>query len=83
MGLLTRETRSANVVAEAPSEILQLDFQALERIRTRFPYTGGKLFRNLARLLSDRVRRVTEELIGENGEPMAAALNLPGLRDAR
>jgi CRP-like cAMP-binding protein len=77
MGLLTRETRSANVVAETPSEILRLDFQALERIRTRFPYTGAKLFRNLARLLSDRLRRATADLVAEG-------VAVPsGLRDAR
>ena len=63
MGLLTREARSANVVAEAPSEILELDYPALERIRMRFPYTGAKLFRNLARMLSDRLRRATEDLV--------------------
>ncbi len=81
MGLLTRETRSANVVAEAPSEILQLDFAALERIRMRFPYTGAKLFRNLARMLSDRLRHATAELIAEGREPIVVSVP-PGLRDA-
>lgn len=64
MALLTRETRSANVVADAPSEMLALDFQALERIRMRFPYTGAKVFRNLAHMLSDRLRRATADLVG-------------------
>ena len=49
-------TRSASVVAEAPTEVLALDFRALERIRRRFPYTGSKIFRNLARNLADRLR---------------------------
>lgn len=48
--------RSASVVAEAPTEVLALDFRALERIRRRFPYTGSKIFRNLARNLADRLR---------------------------
>jgi hypothetical protein len=51
--------RSASVVAEAPTEVLALDFRALERIRRRFPYTGSKLFRNLARNLADRLREGT------------------------
>ena len=72
MGLLTREARSANVVAEAPSEILELDYPALERIRMRFPYTGAKLFRNLARMLSDRLRRATENLVADRHEPTGA-----------
>jgi uncharacterized protein len=48
--------RTASVVAEASTEVLALDFRALERIRRRFPYTGSKIFRNLARNLADRLR---------------------------
>jgi hydrophobe/amphiphile efflux-3 (HAE3) family protein len=81
MGLLTHETRSANVVAEAPSELLELDLPALERIRMRFPYTGAKLFRNLAGMLSDRLRRVTEELVADHPEPIGAAAVPPARRD--
>lgn len=75
MALLTRQVRSANVVAEGPSEILRLDYQALERIRLRFPYTGAKLFRNLARMLSDRLRRVTADLT-----VATSATPAPGMR---
>jgi hydrophobe/amphiphile efflux-3 (HAE3) family protein len=73
MALLTHETRSANVVAEMPSEILVLDFQALERIRMRFPYTGAKVFRNLAHMLSDRLRHVTADLVGSGRHAIAGA----------
>ena len=79
MALLTRETRSANVVVEAPSEILALDYQALERIRMRFPYTGAKVFRNLAHMLSDRLRRATEDLVGSAHEHAVSA-GLPAAR---
>ena len=48
--------RSASVVAEVPTEVLAFDFRGLERIRRRFPYTGAKIFRNLARNLADRLR---------------------------
>ena len=81
MGLLTQETRSANVVAEVPSEVLRLDFQALERIRRRFPYTGAKLFRNLARLLSDRLRHATADLVAE-GRGAMVVVAPPRLGDA-
>ena len=76
MALLTHETRSANVVAETPSEILALDYQALERIRMRFPYTGAKVFRNLAHMLSDRLRRATGDLVG-GARVRAVAPGLP------
>ena len=76
MALLTDETRSANVVAEVPSEMLALDFQALERIRMRFPYTGAKVFRNLAHMLSDRLRHVTADLVG-GGRHAIAGASLP------
>jgi hypothetical protein len=66
MALVSREVRSASVVAEMPSEVLRLDFEALERIRKRFPYTSAKLFRNLARVLSERLREATTALMSES-----------------
>jgi len=65
MALVSREVRSANVVAEEDSVVLRLDFAAFERIRRRFPYTGAKLFRNLARVLAERLRRLTETVVGD------------------
>jgi hypothetical protein len=65
MALVTREVRSASVVAATDAEVLRLDFAALERIRRRFPYTGAKLFRNLARVLADRLRRTTGALVAD------------------
>ena len=55
--------RTANVVADTPTEVLALDFQALERLRRRFPYTGTKLFRNLARILSERLAQTNAALM--------------------
>jgi CRP-like cAMP-binding protein len=52
-------------VAATDAEVLRLDFAALERIRRRFPYTGAKLFRNLARVLADRLRRTTGVLVAD------------------
>jgi predicted RND superfamily exporter protein len=69
VALVSRETRSAYVVAVEDTEILRLDFAALERIRRRFPYTGAKLFRNLAKILAGRLRRATDALV-EPGVPV-------------
>ena len=71
VALVGAGTRIANVVAEAPSEVLVLDFQALERIRKRFPFTGAKLFRNVAAILGDRLRDTTAALM-RSGLPAAA-----------
>ena len=40
MALVTREVRSASVMAATNAEVLRLDFAALERIRRRFPTRG-------------------------------------------
>ena len=58
--------------------MLELDFQALERIRMRFPYTGATLPRNLARMLSERLRLATRELVEPGG-----ASSPPSFRDPR
>jgi len=51
--------RSAHVVAETESEVLVLSDVALERIRRRFPFTAAKLYRNIAGVLSERLRDQT------------------------
>jgi hydrophobe/amphiphile efflux-3 (HAE3) family protein len=70
MALVSQQPRSAWVVADTPAEMLRLDFDAFERIRRRFPFTGAKLFRNLARVLALRLRDVTEWWV--EGQPLAA-----------
>ena len=59
IGVLTQQVRSASVVAESRSELLRLDLAALERIRKWSPYTSAKLFRNIARMLGERLREAT------------------------
>ncbi len=63
IALLTKDVRSASVVAEEPAALLRLDAEALERIRKRFPYTAAKLFRNIARMLGERLREVTAQRV--------------------
>jgi CRP-like cAMP-binding protein len=59
-------------VAATDAEVLRLDFAALERIRRRFPYTGAKLFRNLARVLAERLRKTTGALVADDAAAAAS-----------
>jgi CRP-like cAMP-binding protein len=72
MALVGEQARSADVVAESPTEVLRLDSPALERLRTRFPFTAAKLFRNMAGILSERLRNATAALMRTTG-PSAPA----------
>lgn len=56
MALLGGGTRSATVTATEAAELLRLDEQSLERVRRRSPRIAAKLFLNLSRILSDRLR---------------------------
>jgi predicted RND superfamily exporter protein len=78
MALVSQEPRSASVVAETAAEVLRLDLDAFERIRRRFPFTGAKLFRNLARVLALRLRHTTTMLV--EGQPLAV---VPGPAEGR
>jgi len=51
--------RSAHVITEVECEVLVLSDSALERIRRRFPFTAAKLYRNIAGVLSERLRDQT------------------------
>lgn len=55
--------RTISARADAESEVLRLDFAAFERLRRRFPYTAAKVFRNLARILSERLQDTTTALL--------------------
>ena len=46
---------SADLVADQRSDVLMLDFDTLERLRRRFPFTAAKLFRNVSTLLGRRL----------------------------
>jgi hydrophobe/amphiphile efflux-3 (HAE3) family protein len=62
MALVEQTVRAADVVAEEDVELLGIDGNALERLRKRFPYTAAKLFLNLSRIISGRLRETTEKL---------------------
>jgi len=71
--------RSAHVVAEDQSEILVLSDAALDRVQRRFPFTAAKLYRNIASVLSERLRDQTSaRLLAQAGQRRA---ELGSLRD--
>jgi hypothetical protein len=70
VALVGEGTRIAHVIAESPSEVLALDFKSLEGIRKRFPFTGAKLFRNVAAILGERLKDTTAALM-RTGIPAA------------
>src|SRR2546425_7409772 len=59
IGVLTQQAPSASVVAERRSQLPRLDRPALDRVRKWSPYTAAKLFRNIARMLAERLREAT------------------------
>jgi hypothetical protein len=63
MGLVRHAERSADVVAAEPVELLAVDERFLERVQSRYPRIGSKVFLNLTRILSDRLHRVTDQLV--------------------
>ena len=60
MGVLVNSPRSATVVATSPTETLELDAPSFERVAQAFPM----LHRVLATLLSERLRKTSEQLSG-------------------
>ncbi len=59
MALVTKEPRSATVRAVEPLEVIRIGEETLERIRRRYPWIAARIFYNISRLLSERLRRMT------------------------
>src|SRR6266545_1314025 len=78
VALFTGGVRTAFVVAVEPVELFRLDFAAVERLRKRFPFTGVKLFRNLAGILSERLQERTTALV--QFPPPGGLPGAPGVR---
>lgn len=62
MAIVEKAVRATDVVALEDVELLGIDDKALERLRKRFPFTAAKLFLNLSRIISGRLRETTEKL---------------------
>jgi hypothetical protein len=67
MAFVDGRERSADVVAEDPTEILMLRPEDLVRLKKRFPRTALKLFENLSAVLSERLRSLT--VVATSGGP--------------
>ena len=56
MAMLGEGVRTANAIAAEDCELLKIDFVSLDRVRRRFPRIAAKLFLNMSRVLSERLR---------------------------
>ncbi len=76
MALLEEQKRSATAVANQDSTLLEItrsDFNSLIEIN---PSAGFKIMLNIARLLSNRLRRMDEEFIKIFSQPFKAIVEL-------
>jgi predicted RND superfamily exporter protein len=64
MALVRQYDRSADVVAKQDVEVLAVDERFLQRIQRRYPRIAARVFLNLTRILSDRLQRMNERLVG-------------------
>jgi len=62
IALLDGKPRSANVKAEEDSEVFRLTFTKFEELFSHQPQTAAKLMKNIALVLSDRLRARSDEL---------------------
>jgi uncharacterized protein len=64
MALVRHNERSADVIATDEVEVLAVNERFLDRIQRRYPRIASKVFLNLTRILSDRLERMTDQLVG-------------------
>ena len=69
MGLMQRQPRSADALAEQPAVALELVRSAYEALARAHPTLLGKLLLNINGLLSARVRALTDELDAAQSAP--------------
>lgn len=62
MALLDGKPRSANVQAEEDSEVYRLSYIGFEKLLDQQPHIAAKLMKNIALVLSDRLRARSNEL---------------------
>lgn len=62
MSILTGQPRSAALIAEEPSQVLELTLPSLERLLGTHPELAGRLWRNLAAVLAERLHATTDLL---------------------
>lgn len=62
MALLEGKPRSADAIADVPTELLELSAAAFADISQRQPALANHLLQNLSRILADRLRLTTQDL---------------------
>ncbi len=63
MAFFTGHKRSANVIAEGPTEVLMINKKRFDRIQRRSPKLAAHIYHNLAALLSIRTERNSRALL--------------------
>ncbi len=61
MGLIRQSKRMADVIAVEDVEVFAVNERFLSRIERRYPRIGAKIFRNIAKILSDRLERAWQQ----------------------
>jgi predicted RND superfamily exporter protein/CRP-like cAMP-binding protein len=56
MGLIGRHERTADVIAAEDVEVMAVNERFLDRLQSRYPRIGAKIFLNLARIISARLQ---------------------------
>jgi CRP-like cAMP-binding protein len=62
MALLDHSARAATVVAKENTELLEIEFAPLEKLIQSNKDIGVKFYRNLASVLSTRIKRTTSDI---------------------
>ena len=61
MAFISKEPRSATVVAKKPLQLIRINEGVLESFRVQNPHITAKIFYNFSHILSDRLRRTTHQ----------------------
>ena len=78
MGFISRKPRSATVRCRSASRLLRVDYHDFQPFAERYPDTRAKLYRNMIRILADRLSNANDLVVRyrklyESGEGAAAA----------
>ena len=63
MGLIRTAPRSATVVANEPSEYLEINLKMIQRLQWLYPPTANRFFFNLMTILCNRIEATTNEVV--------------------
>ncbi len=72
MGCVRPRKRSADVLVVETVRYLAFDLPCLQRLRHQHPRIAAKLFRNISRILCDRLEQATDRLLAERPDAIAA-----------